>query len=220
MNLRTEINPRYLMRMGLVGLACVGMTLYCIYDGTVAYPAQRERAVAYQEFEKEHPDVGQKDLFDLWKEEAAKQGWEPGIAGKQITPYGEPKKAVDINGQFVMAAVTGLIGLFFVSKLLMNCRRWIEADENGLRSSEKRETKFDQVTALDKKKWQNKGIAYVLYEADGRKGKIVLDDCNYDRDTTNAILRHVEAAIGHEKIINGKPEPPPKPVVDPNPVTN
>jgi hypothetical protein len=68
--------------------------------------------------------------------------------------------------------------------------------------------KFDQVTALNKKKWQNKGIAKLLYEVDGRKNKIVLDDCNYDRDTTNAILRHVEAAIGHDKITNGKPEPP------------
>ncbi len=48
----------------------------------------------------------------------------------------------------------------------------------------------------------------MLYEVDGEKKIIVLDDCNYDRDTTNAILRHVEAAIGHSKIINGKPEAP------------
>lgn len=210
MNLRTEINPRYLMRMGLVGLFCLGMTAYCIFDGTVTYPAQREKALAYLEFEQANPDLGQKDLFEQWKAEAGKRGWDPGMGGQLETPYGTPKKPVDINGQFIMAAVTGLIGLLFVSKLIFNRGRWIEADDDGLRSSEKREVKFDQVTALNKKKWDSKGIAKVLYEVDGRKNKIVLDDCNYVRDTTQAILRHVEAAIGPEKIIHGKPEPPPK----------
>ena len=211
MNLQTKINPRYLMRMGLVGLFCVGMTLYCIYDGKVAYPAQRERALAYQEFEENNPDLGQKDLFDEWKVVAAERGWDPGVAGKQVTPYGEPKKEDQFNQQLYMAGFTGLFGLIFLTKLFLNRGRWIEADEHGLRSSEKREVKFDQITALNKKKWQNKGIAKVLYEVDGRKNKIVLDDCNYDRETTQAILRHVEGAIGHDRIINGKPEPPPKP---------
>jgi len=208
MNLRTEINPRYLLRMGLVGLFCVGMALYCIYDGKVTYPAQRARALAYLEFKENHPEMGEKDLYAEWKEVTAEQGWDPGIAGKSKTPYGPPKKPVDINGQFIMAAVIGLVGLFFLSKLLLNRGRWIEADDNGMRSSGNREVTYDQITALNKKKWQNKGIAKVLYEVDGRKNKIVLDDCNYQRDTTNAILRHVESVIGHEKITNGKPEPP------------
>jgi len=214
MNLRTKINPRYLMRMGLVGLFCLGMTAWCAKDGLITYPAQREKAEAYKKFEEANPEVGQKDLFDLWKEEAAKHDWDPGIAGKEMTPYGPPMKPVDINGQFIMGAVTGFIGLIFLSKLLFNRGRWIEADDIGMRSSENRELKYAQITALNKKKWSSKGIAKVLYEVDGRKKKIVLDDCNYERDTTQAILRHVEAAIGHDKITNGKPEPPPKPSDD------
>jgi hypothetical protein len=190
------------------------MTLYCIYDGKVAYPAQREHALAYQEFDKNNPDVGPKDLFDKWKEVAAERGWDPGVAGKPVTPYGEPKTEYDVNGQFIMAGFIGLFGLIFVSKFFLNRGRWIKSDEHGLSSSEKREVKFEQITALNKKKWQNKGIAKVIYEVEGRKNKIVLDDCNYDRDTTQAILRHVEAKIGLDKIIHGKPEPPPKPAGD------
>lgn len=214
MNLRTKINPKFLLRMGLVGLFCLGMTAYCVYDGKIAYPAQAERANAYLKFEEEHPELGQKDLFDQWKVFAAEKGWDPGQGGKEITPYGEPKKEYQFNQQFIMGGFTGLIGLIFLSKFLLNRGRWIEADDNGLRSSENRELTYDQVTALDKKKWANKGIAKLLYEADGRKGKIVLDDCNYERDTTQAILRHVEATIGHDKIINGKPEPPLKPKIE------
>lgn len=212
MNLRTEINPRFLLRMGLVALFCIGMTLYCIYDGTVAYPAQRERALAYLEFEEQNPDVGEKDLYDLWKAEAEKQGWDPGIAGKQHTPYGIPKEEHEFALQLYMGGFTGILGLFFLGRVLLNRGCWVEADENGLRTSENREVAYDQITALNKKKWQNKGIAKVLYEVDGKKDKIVLDDCNYVRDSTNEILRKVEAEIGHDKIINGKPEPPKKKV--------
>ncbi len=208
MNLRTEINPRYLLRMGIVGLVCIGAGLWFLYDGMVTYPAQKERAEAYLLFKVANPELGEMQLFDKWKEVAAEHGWPAGTAGKPVTPYDVPKKEYDINGQFYFAGFAGLIGLFFLGKLLLNRSRWIEADDEGMRSSENRELKFDQVTALDKKKWQSKGIAKVLYEVDGRKNKIVLDDCNYQRDTTNAILRHVEAAIGHDKIINGKPEKP------------
>jgi len=196
------------MRMGLVGLVCVGAGLWFLYDGLVTYPAQQEHARAFLEFEEQHPDLGEKQLFDKWKEVAAQRGWPAGVAGTPVTPYKEPKKEYDINGQFYFAGLAGLIGLTFLSKLLLNRSRWIEADDKGMRSSEKRELKYDQITALNKKQWQNKGIAKVFYEVDGRKKKIVLDDCNYQRDTTNAILRHVEAAIGHDKITNGKPEPP------------
>jgi len=221
MNLRTEINPKFLMRMGLVGLACLGMTAYCIYDGTVTYPNQRERSLAYLEFKEAHPDAGQKDLFDQWKEFATEKGWPAGVAGKEQTPYGPPKKPYDINGQFYMGGFIGLVGCIFAARFLLNRGRWIEADEHSMRSSEKRELQFNQVTELNKKQWKKKGIARVVYEVDGRKNKIILDDCNYDRDTTQAILRHVEASIGHDKITNGKPEPPlkPKSTSEPAPVT-
>lgn len=211
MKLRTEINPRFLLRMGLVGLFCVGMTALCIKDGLYSYPAQRERALAYLEFQEANPEVGEKDLYDMWKEQAAEKGWEPGIAGKQQTPYGPPKEEYTFAQQLYMGGFTGFLGLIFLGRVLLNRGCWIEADEQGLTTSENREVQYDQITALDKKKWQNKGIAKVLYEQDGQKDKIVLDDCNYDRPTTDEILRHVEAKIGHDKIINGKPEPPPKP---------
>ena len=212
MNLRTDINPKYLFRLGLITVFGIGMTAYCLYDGLVAWPTQSEQAHAFLELKEANPEMKVMPLFEKWKGVAAERGWPAGNAGREQTPYGPPKKAVDINGQFIMAAVTGFFGLLFLTKLLRNRGRWIEADGEGMRSSEGRALKFGQVTALDKKKWDNKGIANLLYEVDGKKQKIVLDDCNYDRDTTQAILRHVEATIGHDKIVNGKPEKPlPKP---------
>lgn len=211
MKLRTEINPRFLIRMGIVGLFCIGMTGLCLKDGLMSYPQQQEQANAFLAFEEANPDVDAKELYDMWKAEAAEKGWDPGVGGKEKTPYGPPKTQIEINQQFYMGGITAFLGLIFLGRVLLNRGCWIEADEEGLRSSEKREVTFDQVTTLDKKKWDNKGIAKLNYEVDGRTDRIVLDDCNYDRDTTNEILRHVEKSIGFDKIINGKPEKPPKP---------
>ena len=203
MNLRTAINPRYLVRLGIVGLMCTGMCLYCIYDGTVTYPSQQKYYDEFEQFTEEHSDLDEKEQQDKWNENASSiHGWLAENLKKRRTEY-------DINGQFAMALVTGLIGSIFLYKLLSNRGRWIEADHEGLQSSEGHKIKFDQVTEFDKKLWQNKGIAKVLSDAQGKKQKVVLDDCNYDRHTTQAILRHVEANIDHSKITNGKSEPPP-----------
>ena len=205
MQLRTVINPRYLFRLGLVGLMCTGMCLYCIYDGKVTYPNQQKRADEYKAFAEENQDLDERKIDEKWNETAkTTHGWLARTLKKRRSDY-------DINQQFVMAFVTGLIGLIFLYKLISNRGRWVEADGNILRTSEKREAQLDQIDVLDKKLWQNKGIAKVLYEKNGKKKKIVLDDCNYMRDTTQDILRHVEASIDVAKIINGKPEPPPKP---------
>lgn len=204
MNLRTEINPRYLVRLGIVGVMCTGMCLLCIKDGYITYPNQAKYAEEFQKFSEEHEDLDKKDVADKWNETASNShGWTADLLKEPRTPY-------EINQQFVMAAVTGLIGLFFLYKLLSNRGRWIEADDKRLWTSEKREVAYDAISTLDKKLWDNKGIAKVLYESDGKQQKIVLDDCNYDRKTTNEILRHVEDNIDHSIITNGTPEPPPK----------
>jgi hypothetical protein len=59
-------------------------------------------------------------------------------------------------------------------------------------------------------KWDKKGIAILQYQDNGRDSVLTLDDFIYERPTTDEILRQVEDRIGHDKIVNGKPEPPPK----------
>ena len=204
MTIRTDINPSYLIRLSIVTVMCVGMCLYCIYDGTVRYPEQAKYANQYQQFRDDNPDMSEKEHATKWNEtEGKKHGW---VASK----LKKPRTKYEINSQFFMAFLTGLIGLFFLGKLLGNKGCWVEATEEGLLTSERRQVRYEDIQALDKKKWQNKGIAYVQYESEGKQKKILIDDCNYVRDTTNEILRLIEKKIGPDKIINGKPEPPPK----------
>ncbi len=201
MAIRTNINASHLARMALISLFCVGLALWSLYDGMVGYPNQRIRAQAFLDFTEENQDLDPKDIVDKWKELAAERGWPIGNPGK-------PKSDYQITSQFFMAGLIGPVGLFLLIRLALSRGRWIEADETTLSSSQGEQLEFGQITELNKKKWQNKGIAKVKYESDGRMKQLVLDDCNYDRETTNAVLRHIEANLDHAKIVGGKPEPP------------
>ncbi len=197
MALRTNISGRHLIRLTVVGLFCLGVGLWALYDGKITYPNQRERALAFQELKEQ-------GRLEEWTEYAAKRGWQPYDPGKPKTPE-------EITVQFFMLAVAGGAGLLVLIHVLRSKGRWIDMDETGLRSSRGLQLTFDQITSIDKKKWDNKGIAKLHYQENGRKKIFVLDDFIYDRPTTDNILRQVEQRVGHEKIVNGKPEPPPKP---------
>ncbi len=194
MTIRAKINSRHLFRLAAIGSFCFGLALWALYDGLVGWPNQRERALAYQELDQE-------DRLEEWRKYATERGWE-------VANPGPPKTEAAINGQFVMVGLAGVAGMWVFIHLLRSMGRWVETDGSGLKNSRGHQLQFNQITALDKKKWSNKGIAKVQYQANGRKKKFVLDDYIYERDSTDAILMMVEEKIGPEKIVNGKPESP------------
>ena len=56
----------------------------------------------------------------------------------------------------------------------------------------------------------------MLYEQDGRTKRLVLDDCKYDVEPTEAFLQEVESRLSDEQITGGRREPPPKQEDDPS----
>ncbi len=197
MALRTDISKKHLLRLSAVALVLLGFAGWSYYDGKYAYPEQQARAEAYADLEVV-------EELERWPEVAAENGWEP------YDP-GEPKSDADIQVQFYMVGIAGIPGLLVLINVLRSLGRWIELDDKQLRSSRGEEVPLDKITKIDKKKWDKKGIAKLHYEADGNEKKFTLDDFIYERPTTDEILRLVEERVGHDKIVNGKPEPSPKP---------
>lgn len=208
MPIRTDISPKHLLRIGLVGLFCTGAALWFLYDGLIGYPQWRDRGLDFVQFTEENPDMEELELVNAWKERAAERGWPTEKPLYKNT--GKPITEDQITEQFYYAGAAGLIGAGFLIRLLRDKGRWIEAHDNGLRSNRGDDLQFSQITELNKKKWQSKGIARVRYQTNGSNKRMTLDDYIYDRDSTREILRLVEANIDHAKITNGKPEPPPK----------
>jgi hypothetical protein len=185
MAIRTVTDPRYYRRFIIIGLAALGFSLWCLYDGAIGYPKQRERA--YAQFKEA---VGENRL-DEWEQYVEQTG----VKGEG-----------DIMMQYIMAAVTGAIGLWMLTGVWLARGRWIEASDVGLTSSWGQTLNFNQVVSLDKRKWRSKGIAKITYNDNGRKRRFILDDYKFDRATTGQILRDLEGKIDHERITGGPPE--------------
>ncbi len=185
----------------IIGIAALGWAVYCLYDGFIGYPKQRERALAYVRLEEEYRGRDPADFLDAWPEYAQERGW-------PSTHPGEPQSEGDIYMQFVMAAGTGAIGLWLLWGVWRTRGQWIEQTETGLTTSWGQTLDYDQVLSIDKRKWRNKGIAKIRYQDGGRKRRFVLDNFKFDRDATDRILYELESQVGHDKITNGPPEPP------------
>jgi hypothetical protein len=55
---------------------------------------------------------------------------------------------------------------------------------------------LDHIQAVDKTRWDRKGLAVVDYETtEGKKGRFTIDDYAYDREATDAIFDKIEAVI-------------------------
>ena len=194
MLLKTKISTGFVVRLGLLGLFCLGFAGWFLFDGAVAYPRQRERALIYEEL------VEQKRV-DEWNGIAKEHGW-------PLQPPGKPKEQADSYVQYGFAAFTAPWALLFLFLFLRSRKRWIELTETGMRTSWGQELEFDQIETLNKKKWKSKGIAKIRYRQDNRKRRLVLDDFKYEPDSTRAILREVESRLDVDQIVGGPLEPP------------
>ncbi len=213
MTIRADVSRGYLMRLGLVGMFCAFGGLYFLYDGMVGYPAQRERGFKYEKFMEENAGLDELDRVTKWNEFARENNWPEGSPLDPDT--NKPLAVVKINEQFYYAGAAGLVGIGFLLRFAFMFRRWIECDEHHLRDKSGRETTYANITELNKKKWQNKGIAFVSYKTDAGTDRIRIDDFYFQRDPTRQILRKVEANIDPALITNGKPEPPEVPAETP-----
>jgi hypothetical protein len=214
MTIRADVSRGYLMRLGLVGLFCAFGGAWFLYDGLVGYPAWREQGFAYEKFMQENADLEELERENKWKEIARENGWRERPLDEE---KGKPISVEAINEQFYYSGAAGLAGIGFLSRFAFMFRRWIECDENHLRDKSGRETTYANITELNKKKWQNKGIAFVSYKTDAGTDRIRIDDFYFQRDPTRQILRKVEANIDPALITNGKPEPPEVPADAPAP---
>lgn len=194
---RATVSSDYRWRR-LAGLMvlCLGMGGWFSYDGFVLYPHQRHIAQEFRRFEQE----GRKDQ---WTDYAHERGWPDGREGPPID-----RSELDIRFQQIMGVALAPVGLVLAYMFLMSFRRSIASDESGLVTDAGRQVPYEAITALNKRLWSRKGVAYVHYKHGGAAGLITLDDWKYDRQAIHQILRDVEARVRPEQIEGGPPLPP------------
>ncbi|MGD9632103.1 MAG: hypothetical protein AB7G28_13730 [Pirellulales bacterium] len=195
MTIRAERDGRFYLRFLLIGIGLLGFSLYCLYDGSIAWPLQQEKAVAYDKFVLEEKNE------QKWIDLANEKGWSTSFPGAPREHY-----EMDIKTQFWMAGGTAILAVFPLLAVLLSRGRWIELSGDTLTSSWGQTVKMDQITGLEKRQWRNKGIAKLRYEDNGKRRTFVIDDFKFKRAPTDQILAEIEKQISHDLITGGPPE--------------
>jgi hypothetical protein len=199
MNIRANTNPMYLGKFLLIGLFATAFGLYHLYDAVFKYPAAIPVAEAYEALDD--GEISDGDLQRNWKAFTQERGW----------PEDEPKKVEElkyfINYNYLIGIIfTALIGIPCFVFALLNYGAWFEWKDGQLTNRKGQTVDLDQITKIDKTKWEKKGITRLEYK-DGEATKhFVIDDLKFDRNAADQIMAMVEQKVGVDKIVGGKSE--------------
>lgn len=149
---------------------CIGMGGYFLYDGYVGYPKENREEMAKPENKDAYKD------------------------GQYIGKL--PHSETDIQLQkllgFALIPAAGLYFAYFMHK----SRGAYQFDGQTIEIPGHPPFTLGEITKLDKKLWDRKGIAYIEYKtADGKQGRALLDDFIYERKPTDVIYEAVNAEM-------------------------
>jgi hypothetical protein len=173
-----RVTPIWKKQKLFVAVFLLAVSGWFLWDGKVGYPRSNERWLAQEQHEKEGRSAE-------WPAYAASRGW---TAEKPHKFY----KSDDLNMQLGLSGLCAVLGVIALAYWFAQKDRFLRSEADAVFTPSGVRVPFDSITGLGKKKWEDKGLATVLYEMDGRKGQFVLDDYKFDRDPTHQILAELE----------------------------
>jgi hypothetical protein len=203
MKVHARISSEWRRRMIFMGLMVWGSALWFAYDGYIAWPAEEER---YQTLVTLTADIVEEGDKITEKNPEVKKTWERYAAENDLKPkVPKNRTAGDLSGQRGIFAVFAIIGLVFTAWVLLQHRRSVRAEDEVITGPSGEKVSFDSIVETDRRKWNNKGIAYAIYEIDGKRRRLCLDDHKFIG--AEAILLEAERRI-KAKAEADSPTPP------------
>jgi len=199
-DLRAEVNPKFKYKFLLIGLVSLLIGLYHFYDPIFVYPGMRPASEAYYSLKEKSEDDG---VFQrAWTIESKAKGW------KDEAPKYKPEELTTntIYSYGVGFLFTIAVGVPCLITFLRCLGQWVGVKDNRLVNSKGQEVALDQITKIDKAKWEKKGIAKLTYSDGGKEKSFLIDDLKFDRETSDKIMVLVEEAVGVDKIEGGESE--------------
>lgn len=205
---QAKIDKWYVRKVGILAAMFLGISLWFLYDGFVAYPKQK---LVFDEFEKfKQSNVPPAKMEERWNQYAKEKNFPLFNDGKP----GKNHSDLDIYTQRVLGFILLPLGLLFAWGTVRLVGRWISSNEEGLTTSWGQSALFSQITLFNKDRWKSKGIAVVYYQADGKKRRLVLDDWKYDRKATQIIVDEVQSRLQPDQIVGEPPVITSEPAAD------
>jgi hypothetical protein len=174
MQVHARISKEWQRRMTIMALVLNGIGLWFCYDGWIAWPAETKRYEQLvpligglipegKKINSENPEV-----VRVWTDYAKKNNLNPTVP-KQRTPG-------DLFGQRTIGGILMIIGLSFVGWVALQHRKSVRADGDIITGADGETVHLDSIVEIDRRKWASKGIAYAIYEKNGKRRRLCLDD--------------------------------------------
>jgi len=151
-----------------------GMAAWFLSDGYILWPNEAQRHSEYVEIKDaliesgDAKDAESSSVKLAWQRHAREVGYRSNV----------PKERTEnaIHEQRVIGWVMMGGALFFGAWIAWNHTRKVRAEGETVIGASGERVELDSITAIDRKKWKNKGIAYAIYEEGGKQRRLTLDD--------------------------------------------
>jgi hypothetical protein len=170
----------YRAKQAAMAILLIGWGLWSVYDGYYNWPRQNQEIADLKEQIKKKP-----------KDDPAVTEMESKLAKlKEHTN-------LDIKFNQVLGWALPPIGLVLLVRAFYVSRGVYRLRDDVLHVPGHPPVPLDGVKAIDKSKWDRKGIAKLNYELmNGKRGRLTIDDYIYDRGPTDDIMKRVEEYTG------------------------
>lgn len=174
----------------LFGIGC-----WFLSDGYIYWPNEAER---YEQFTKIADELIESGEAEDAESTSVRMAWQR-YAKEADLKAKLPKERTDagIREQRVIGWVMTTGALLFVAWVAWNHTRSVRVEGEEITGASGEVVEIDQIIAVDRKKWKNKGIAYGIYEVNGKQKRLCLDDHKFVG--CEAIILEAERRIKERK---------------------
>ena len=202
MKKRAETEKFFWLKFLVIGLGTFGYGAYAGWDAVVTGPHRLEMSEVWEPILHDS-SLSEKERDEQWQAVATEHEWPTKRPKKKYTVK-DSKEFIWFN--YGLMGVCWLIALPCLGWCLFNKGSWIEATGDGLRNSAGQQLTLDQITKVDKAKWDKKGITILHYNGDQGASTFLIDDLKYERAATDEIMAWIEENIDTKLIVNGRLE--------------
>jgi len=146
---------------------------------TINFDEDRSIYPSNTDFEEKWPEILKQmekkyRSDDLWADYSEEKGWP-----QKVNLEDDPKTAAQIREQLVAACVCFLLTTIALFFLIRTKGRFMKVDDEGYYPPGGSLISFAAMKSLDMRKWETKGLATLIYEADGKFNKAKIDGMVY-----------------------------------------
>jgi hypothetical protein len=174
MDVVARVSKEWRRRMLFMFFLIFGIAAWFFYDGYILWPDEAQRHIEYLEIKDTLIESGvavdreSTSVRLAWERHAREMNYMRNI----------PKERTDgdIKEQRVIGWAMMIVALLHGVWIAWNHTRQVSAEGDIVIGVSGERVEIDSITAIDRKKWKNKSIAYGIYEEGGKPRRLCLDE--------------------------------------------